>query len=212
MPACQNPDCQWMSSFQSCERETWATEMNPRKAISMRHSVSIVLIVIYSLLSTWASADEHPVEVQAVATVNLQRYIGKWYEIGAFPMFFQRQCIGNTTAEYALKSSEEIQVTNRCRTSSGYDEAIGNASIPDSTQPGKLKVSFFWPFRSDYWILGLDSEYRWAVVGNPNRKYLWILSRTPALPAPLLSAALDAALAQGYDLSMLRYTDQTSTP
>jgi apolipoprotein D and lipocalin family protein len=69
-------------------------------------------------------------------------------------------------------------------------------------------VSFFWPFSGDYWILGLDPEYRFAVVGSPNRKYLWILSRTPQLPAPLLDAALSAAQAQGFDLKELRYTSQ----
>lgn len=180
------------------------------KTTAMNRRISIALIVLYSLMPTWATAAEPSPPVQAVSTVNLPRYVGKWYEIAAFPMYFQRQCVGNTTAEYTIKQNGDIQVVNRCRTSSGYDEAIGNAWVPDSVQPGKLKVTFFWPFRSDYWILGLDSDYRWAVVGNPNRKYLWILSRTPVLPAPLLSTALDAARAQGYDLGMLRYTDQTT--
>jgi apolipoprotein D and lipocalin family protein len=69
-------------------------------------------------------------------------------------------------------------------------------------------VSFFWPFHSDYWVIGLDADYRWAVVGNPNRNYLWVLSRTPQLPKELLDAALKAAVAQGYDLAQLRYTAQ----
>ena len=74
---------------------------------------------------------------------------------------------------------------------------------------GRLKVWFFWPFKADYWIIGLDDKYRWAVVGNPNRKYLWILSRTPQLPDDQLQAALAVAAAQGYDLKMLRYTVQS---
>ena len=69
-------------------------------------------------------------------------------------------------------------------------------------------MSFFWPFKADYWVLGLDADYRWAVVGNPNRKYLWVLSRTPQLPPALLDAALASATAQGFDLSQLRYTVQ----
>lgn len=178
--------------------------------LSMKHRIFITLLVFYALLPNLATADEPPTSVEAVASVNLQRYLGKWYEISAFPMYFQRQCIAETTAEYSLKQNGEIRVVNRCRTASGYDQAIGNAWVPDPAQSGKLKVSFFWPFRSDYWVLGLDSEYRWAVVGNPNRKYLWILSRTPTLPTPLLDAALDAARAQGYDLSKLRYTKQPS--
>ena len=72
----------------------------------------------------------------------------------------------------------------------------------------RLKVSFFWPFKADYWVLGLDPEYRWAMVGNPNRKYLWLLSRTPQLPSALLEAALASATAQGFDLRQLRYTVQ----
>ncbi|MGE5384573.1 MAG: lipocalin family protein, partial [Betaproteobacteria bacterium] len=74
------------------------------------------------------------------------------------------------------------------------------------------KVSFFWPFRSDYWVIGLDDQYRWAVVGNPNREYLWILSRTPELPKPLLDRALLAASRQGYDLGRLKYTRQGGDP
>jgi apolipoprotein D and lipocalin family protein len=146
--------------------------------------------------------------VASVAAVDLQRYAGRWFEIGSFPMYFQRQCLGDTTAEYALKPDGEVSVTNRCRTESGFDEAQGTAWPAQAGNNARLKVSFFWPFRSDYWVIGLDPDYRWAVVGNPNRKYLWILSRTPDLPQPLLDAALKAATAQGYDLGQLRYTAQ----
>ncbi len=97
---------------------------------------------------------------------------------------------------------------NRCRTESGFDEAQGRATVVEGSNNARLKVSFFWPFRADYWIIGLDSEYRWAVVGNPNRKYLWILSRTPRLRQDLLDAALAAAAQQGYDLAQLRDTAQ----
>jgi len=164
------------------------------------------LLVLCSGLSL--ASDQAP-PVRSVAQVDLNRYVGKWYEIAAFPMYFQRNCTGNTTAEYALKPDGEIRVTNRCRTREGSNEAIGNAWGPDPAKPGQLKVSFFWPFRSDYWIIGLDSEYRWAVVGNPNRKYLWILSRTPDLPPAQLALALQAARAQHYDLTPLQYTPQT---
>jgi len=78
----------------------------------------------------------------------------------------------------------------------------------DGSANSRLKVSFFWPFQADYWILGLDSEYRWAVVGNPSRQNLWVLSRTARLPPELLEAALASARAQGFDLSQLRYTPQ----
>jgi len=149
--------------------------------------------------------------VQSVEQIDLTRYVGKWYEIAAFPMYFQRNCIADTTAEYALRPDGELTVDNRCRTESGVDQATGRAWAVDGAGAGQLKVSFFWPFRADYWVIGLDPDYRWAVVGNPNRKYLWILSRTPQLPAADLERARQAARAQGYDLGQLKTTRQTET-
>lgn len=151
-------------------------------------------------------AHGEPAPVQSVGPIDLGRYAGKWYEIAAFPMFFQRRCIGDTTAEYALRPDGEIAVRNRCRTEDGFDEANGTAWAVEGTVNSRLKVSFFWPFRADYWVIGLDGDYRWAVVGNPNRKYLWVLSRTPELPKEQLDRALQAASQQGYDLAQLRYT------
>ena len=153
-----------------------------------------------------ALAHAEPLPVQSVPNVDLGRYIGKWYEIAAFPMFFQRQCTGDTTAEYALRPDGDIAVVNRCRTEGGFDEAVGKAWPVPGTGNAQLKVSFFWPFRSDYWVIGLDGDYRWAVVGNPNRKYLWVLSRTPQLPKDQLDLALQAAASQGFDLGQLKYT------
>jgi apolipoprotein D and lipocalin family protein len=150
--------------------------------------------------------------VSSVAAVDLARYAGTWYEIAAFPMFFQRQCVGDTTAHYALAPDAKVLVTNRCRTESGFDEATGSATVVEGSNNSRLKVSFFWPFKADYWVIGLDADYRWAVVGNPNRKYLWLLSRTPQLAQPLLEAALAAASQQGYDLGQLRYTNHNGTP
>ncbi|HZW25508.1 MAG TPA: lipocalin family protein [Gallionella sp.] len=175
------------------------------------NTLLIRLIALLMLAAgTSAFAAEHA-PVRAVPSLDLPRYLGKWYEIAAFPMYFQRNCVGGTTAEYTLRPDGDIAVRNRCRTEDGHDEANGHAWVNDATYPAQLKVSFFWPFRSDYWIVGLDAEYRWAVVGNPNRKYLWILSRTPVLPKPMLDAALNAAAAQGYDLGQLRYTKQEQT-
>ena len=146
--------------------------------------------------------------VTSVPSLDLARYSGKWFEIASFPMFFQRKCVADTTAEYTPAADGAISVRNRCRTESGFDEAIGKATVVDGFNNSRLKVSFFWPFKADYWVVGLDPEYRWVVVGNPNRKYLWVLSRSPQLPAPLLEAALASATAQGFDLTQLRYTPQ----
>lgn len=170
----------------------------------------LVRLIVLPMLAAGASVfAAEPAPVRAVASMDLPRYLGKWYEIAAFPMYFQRNCISDTTAEYTLRPDGEINVRNRCRTEEGHDEANGHAWVNDAAHPAQLKVSFFWPFRSDYWVIGLDTEYRWAVVGNPNRKYLWILSRTRVLPQPMLDAALNAAAAQGYDLGQLHYTTQS---
>ena len=150
--------------------------------------------------------------VRSVDKVDLGRYAGKWFEIASFPMFFQRRCVGDTTAQYALRPDGDISVVNRCRTADGYDEASGRAWAVEGTGNAQLKVSFFWPFRSDYWVIGLDEDYQWAVVGNPNRKYLWVLSRTPQLNREGLDKALQAAKREGFDLSQLRYTSHGVSP
>lgn len=171
----------------------------------MRFALPLALVASLACLALPVRAET---PVASVPVLDLARYGGKWYEIASFPMFFQRNCVGDTTAEYALTPEREVSVTNRCRTGSGFDEARGKAWAVADSNNARLKVSFFWPFRSDYWVLGLDADYRWAVVGNPNRKYLWVLSRTPQLPKQLLDDALRAAAAQGYDLTQLRYTAQ----
>jgi apolipoprotein D and lipocalin family protein len=176
--------------------------------MKFRHTLTCLLLASVPCL---ALAQE-PAPVASVAAVDLARYSGKWFEIAAFPMFFQRSCVGDTTAEYSPGENGAIKVFNRCRTDSGFDEATGKATVVEGYANSRLKVSFFWPFKADYWVLGLDPEYRWAVVGNPNRKYLWVLSRTPQLSGPLLEAALAGAKAQGFDLSQLHYTVQSGAP
>ena len=172
----------------------------------MKRLLVTLFAVISCLLPPTAAASDGA--VATVSSVDLTRYLGRWYEIGSFPMFFQRNCIADTTAEYSPREDGGIAVRNRCRTEEGFIEAEGKATTVEDSGNARLKVSFFWPFSSDYWIIGLDNDYRWAVVGNPNRKYLWILSRTPNLAAAELELAKAAAVAQGYDLSMLRMTRQ----
>jgi apolipoprotein D and lipocalin family protein len=173
----------------------------------MLSSRPALLLAMALAASNPAVADQAP--VTSVPAVDLARYVGKWYEIAAFPMYFQRHCVGDTTAEYTLRPDGEVTVDNRCRTASSGERATGRAWTIEGTGNAQLKVSFFWPFRSDYWIIGLDEAYRWAVVGNPNRKYLWILSRTPQLPPAELERALAAARAQGYDTAGLVFTRHT---
>lgn len=175
------------------------------RAIALR-----LFFLTLACLHLSASAETPVAPVAPVPQLDLDRYAGKWFEIASFPMFFQRDCVGDTTAEYALAPDGSVGVTNRCRTDNGFDQAKGTATVVQGSNNARLKVSFFWPFRSDYWVIGLDADYRWAVVGNPNRRFLWILSRTPQLPQDMLDAALKAATDQGYDLKQLRYTTQNS--
>ncbi|NNM51401.1 MAG: lipocalin family protein [Pseudomonadales bacterium] len=147
-------------------------------------------------------------EVTTVAHVDLNRYLGRWYEIASFPMFFQRHCLRNTQAEYSLNEHGEILVYNHCETANELETAHGHAHVVPGSHGARLRVSFFWPFYGNYWIIGLDEQYRWAVVGEPGRDYLWILARTPQLTSTELHKALLSAQAQGFDLSKLHYTSQ----
>lgn len=140
-----------------------------------------------------------------VEAVDLERYAGKWYEISKIPNRFQRQCAGNTTAEYALRSDGKIDVTNRCQKEDGtVQEAVGIAEVADTVSNSKLKVSFVrflwrWWFWGDYWIIGLGKNYDYAIVGTPTRKYGWILSRTPVIDPHQYESALDELRRQGYN-------------
>ena len=143
--------------------------------------------------------------MQVVSSVDLARYAGKWYEIARLPNRFQRDCASDTTASYTLRLDGKITVVNACRTSEGKAKtATGTARLASDKEPNsKLKVSFFWPFYGNYWIIDLDPDYKWAVVGEPGRKYFWILSREPRLDDTLYQQVLDRAKQQGYDVSRL---------
>ncbi len=152
--------------------------------------------------------------VQTVEAVDLRRYLGTWYEIARFPNAFQdgrgRRCV-ETTATYALRPDGQVGVTNRCLDAANDDReevATGTAFAVEGGNNARLRVTFFWPFYGDYWVIGLDPDYRWAVVGAPSRGYLWILSRTPVLPAGDYAAAVASAAAQGFDVGRLQPTPQ----
>ena len=140
-----------------------------------------------------------------VPSVDLARYAGPWHEIESFPNWFQRGCAA-TKATYTPQPDGKIRVVNTCERRGRPVSIEGTARVVPGSNNAKLKVSFFRPFEGDYWILDLDPSYRWAAVGHPNRKFLWILSRTPQLD-PALRASIRARLAaQGYDISRLRPT------
>jgi len=144
--------------------------------------------------------------LDVVPRVELDRYIGTWYEIARYPNKFQKEdCVG-TTATYALREDGKISVDNRCRKGSpdGPESmANGKAWVVDPETNARLKVQFFWPFSGDYWIIQLGDQYEYAVVGHPDRKYLWILSRTPRMDPEMYARVLARLKQQGYDLEQL---------
>ena len=145
-------------------------------------------------------AKEKPLEV--VPYVELKRYLGKWYEIAHLPARFQEGCT-NTTATYALSEDGNISVLNECIKSGKVKQAKGKAKVIDKKTGAKLKVTFFWPFYGNYWIIDLGKDYDYAVVGTPNRGYLWILSRTPQMDDKLFSQLIESAKSKGFDVNRL---------
>jgi apolipoprotein D and lipocalin family protein len=147
--------------------------------------------------------------LKTVEKVDLARYVGQWYEIARYPNRFERDCASDVIATYATRPDGKIQVVNTCRKGDGaLKTARGNARIVDTRSNAKLKVTFFWPFYGDYWVIALDSDYRYAVVGEPGRKYLWILSRTAELDDATYREILNQIAATGYDPERLVKTSQ----
>lgn len=179
---------------------------------AMRRLLRIAALLLATLLlvaktnssAASASGTEGEAPVTPVDHVDLERYAGLWHEIARIPNRFQKQCASGTTAEYTLRDDGRITVVNRCTKADGsQDEAKGVAKVADAGSGARLRVSFVsflgWrPFWGDYWILGLDPEYRWAIVGTPDRTYGWVLARTPALDGETLDHIFAILERNGY--------------
>jgi apolipoprotein D and lipocalin family protein len=154
----------------------------------------------------------HLPALETVPHVDLARYLGTWYEIASFPQSFQRGCTA-TTATYTLRDDGQIDVVNRCRLGSpdGKEKAArGRARVVDRITNAKLEVSFFRPFWGPYWIIGLAPDYSYAVVGHPERDYLWILSRTPTMDEVTYQSILARLRVQRYETARLVRTRHAS--
>jgi apolipoprotein D and lipocalin family protein len=151
-----------------------------------------------------------------VPVIDLPRYLGNWFEIAKFPNWFQRKCVAKTRAEYSLRSDGSMQVTNRCTLASGkVDEAIGTARQMGSASSPKLQVRFAPDWLSmipavwgDYWIVALDENYQWVAVSEPQREYLWVLSRTPRMDPRTYGDLLIRLSSLGLDVQKLELTAQ----
>ena len=153
-----------------------------------------------------------------VDQVNLTQYAGTWYEVARKPMMWQKKCDRDVTANYSLNEKGNVTVDNRCYTKDGeLSQSIGEAYVQNAPQNSKLKVSFLpkairWlpVARGDYWVLKIDSDYQTVLVGEPSRKYLWVLSRDPKVSETVINEYLEYAKQQGYDLSDLIRTQHTA--
>jgi len=175
--------------------------------LGLGHSLARLLIATACSASAPAFAQSAPT-LPTVSSVNLNRYMGTWYEIAKLPNIFQRQCQGDVSATYRSLEGGNVEVLNRCRTSASgeprFDSATGVAKATDPSN-AKLRVSFLpaalrwlpvgW---GDYQVIELDADYRWVMVGEPRREYLWVLSRTPTLPPGVNESLMKRAAELGF--------------
>ena len=162
------------------------------------------------------AADAPRVPVTTVAAVDLQRYMGTWYEIAKFPNWFQKKCRGQTKADYSIRADGRVQVINRCRVANGeFNEALGVARQIGAASSPKLEVRFAPAWLSfvpvvwgDYWIIDLDERYQLAAVSEPKKDYLWILSRTTKVDPASYDALLGRLVIKGFDIQKLELTQQ----
>lgn len=166
-----------------------------------------MLVTLFFLIFTSFAMSQ---TLQTVPFVDLNKYAGKWYEIASIPQFFQKGC-HSTTAEYTLTDKGYVIVENRCNKDSIHGKQTyikGKAFVVENSGNAKLKVQFFWPFKGKYWIIDLADDYSYAVVGNPNRKSLWILSRTAMMNDITYQQIISRIKENGFDISKIVLTKQ----
>lgn len=185
-------------------------EKEGRHAVLCRLLPVLVIVIGLFLIPGCVTLETKTMNpLQAVDYVDLNRYVGTWYEIARFANRFQKNCAGSK-ATYTLGDDGRITVINECYDpSSGKQRSVkGKAWVKDRATNAKLRVSFFWPFAGDYWIIDLGREYEYAVVGHPKRKYLWVLSRSPEMARETYEGILKQLERQEYDTSKLIQTAQ----
>jgi len=167
------------------------------------------ICLVAMLAGAFLAACTSPAPLPTVAAVDLGRYYGTWYEIARLPNRFQSMCVSDTRATYR-PDGNRVSVLNQCRTADGsFEQASGIARLVEGSHGAKLRVSFFRPFYGDYWILELDPDYRWVLVGEPGRRYAWILAREPKLDEATLERLLARAAALGFDPQAFLRTPHT---
>ena len=163
--------------------------------------MAVITVITFGSVTITAAGGADQAPVQSVAKIDLARYMGGWYEIARLPNRFQNGCAESHT-DFSLRDDGKIRVVYTCRDDKdgSLRQAKGRAWIIDPASNARLKVSFFWPFRSEYWIIGLGNEYEYSVVASPDRKYLWILSRTAEMRDDLYAEILQGVERQGFEI------------
>ena len=167
----------------------------------------LLIMLIFSVLLIFCGTktNSQVIDKTTVKELNLNRYLGTWYEIARFPHSFEKNMVG-VTATYSQRDNGKIRVLNEGfkKTLDGKKtRAEGKAKIPNKKEPGKLKVSFFLNFYADYYVMELDENYQYAMIGSSSDKYFWILSRTPQMDAKTYEMLLEKARQRGYNLKKL---------
>ena len=178
--------------------------------------VSILSALLIGLGPSQATAQQADQAVQTIASLDVPRYLGAWYEIAKFPNWFQKKCVSNTKAVYTAKPDGNLRVLNSCKTAGGEtSEAEGLARQIGAKDSPKLEVRFAPEWLSflplvwrDYWVIDLDSQYQVAAVSDPRREYLWVLSRTPQLDPKVYADLLQRLKQQQFDIQKLELTSQ----
>lgn len=178
--------------------------------------VALITATIFAITSLANAQSPSSYDIQPVQEVNLNKYLGQWFEIARKPLYFQKMCDYNVSANYSLKSNGNIKVDNTCYDKDGkLKQSIGEAYVQNSPKNSILKVSFLpslirWipVARGDYWILKLDENYQTVLVGSPNKKYLWVLSRNQNPDPKIVDEYLNYAQSLGYDLKDIIKTKQ----
>lgn len=178
------------------------------------NTLFISLILLSPLVTSCnAKSEKKELNMEAVKNVDLNRYVGKWYEIARFDHSFEKDLVG-TTATYSFRDDGKIKVVNegyKFTLDGKHSKATGKAKVPNPNEPGRLKVSFFWFFYADYNILELDTvNYQYVLIGSSSPKYLWILSRTPQMQPEIYEMLLQKAKDRGYDIGKLIKVAQKS--
>jgi apolipoprotein D and lipocalin family protein len=180
---------------------------------SLARTSRLIVAGLTGVVIAGCSSDT-PAPMRTISNFEVQRYLGQWHQVAAVPAWFQSECAAHTTASYALGEDGLIEVLNSCdKTDGSRKQAEARARFLGSGSDGRLEVTFvealgfwIWPAAGDYWIIGLDPDYQWSVVGQPSSKYAWILARSQSLDLQTLQEVRHTLESQAYDTCQLQLT------